>query len=311
MHKRKYIVTFLLLSIPTGLVLFLHAVLGSYSRFMDDDYCVASVAEKLGLLKSTWFWYKNWSGGYSTSIADYFLTIIGINGVSLVPPIILITWFALTGYVITSALPKNINRSDKFLATLSLTFLILFLTLNITPNVPQSLYWWTGMRAYFLPIVIFTFYTALYQWLNNRGWNERETLLWSVVGFIIIFLNSGFAETFTPIQFVFFAAVVTLIVLTKYIRIGSPPFYFLLSGLLGSLVGLIAMVAAPGNSMRQASFPPSPDLFNIIRISINGYFTYMRYVFLSSHTVTGLFGAMLGATWFGMNTPSDTKLSRF
>ena len=304
MHK-KYLLAFLLFSVPSGLTLFFHAILGSYSRFMADDYCVAAAAKKMGLLKSTWYWYKNWSGGYSTSLVDYFLNFVGTKGISFASPVILIIWFVVTMCVVLHSLQKRTNIGEKFLAALTLTFLIIFITLTLTPNVPQSLYWWTGMRAYLLPIVIFTFYIALYQWINNRIWSKKEALLLCLVSFAITFLNSGFAETYTPIQFVFFAMAIALIVLTKKIKIGSTAFYFLLSGLIGSLVGLIAMVAAPGNSIRQGSFPPPPDLFNILRISADNYLIYIKYIFTNAYTVTGLFGVILGAAWFGTNDPGE------
>jgi hypothetical protein len=59
------------------------------------------------------------------------------------------------------------------------------------------------------------------------------------------------------------------------------------------------MVLAPGNSIRQAYFPSSPDLFTILKIALGGYFAFLWSIFSSPYILSGFLGAGLGAIWLG------------
>ena len=52
----------LALLIPTGCTVLFYVYLGSYVRLIADDFCSMYFARRLGLLRSMWYWYKNWHG---------------------------------------------------------------------------------------------------------------------------------------------------------------------------------------------------------------------------------------------------------
>jgi len=49
------------------------AYLGGQTRFMADDFCSAYYAQRFGLLRSIWYWYRTWSVGYTAFAFDWLL----------------------------------------------------------------------------------------------------------------------------------------------------------------------------------------------------------------------------------------------
>src|SRR5512134_588904 len=65
------------LLVPPGIVIGLHIYIGSFNRMLGDDYCSMYIGERLGLLRSIWYWYRSWHGGFSASAADWLLSVFG------------------------------------------------------------------------------------------------------------------------------------------------------------------------------------------------------------------------------------------
>jgi hypothetical protein len=176
--------------------------------------------------------------------------------------------------------------------------MMVFVTLLISPNVPQSLYWWTGMRSYILPLVLFTFYWFLFQWFVIK-WKKGSLFLWAILSFCIIFLIGGLSETFTPVLTVFFIGWIAFLLLTKKPASHDRSFFFILGGMVGALTSLIVVVAAPGNTIRQGLFTPPLGIFEIFKISLSAFLAYISNVFLTPEKIAGILGAFLAAVWLG------------
>src|SRR5260221_14754504 len=74
------------------------AYLGNYTRFMADDYCSAYYAQRLGLLRSIWYWYVTWSGRYTAFAFDWLtlIQIFGRYGAHFIPPLAIVIWTIAT-----------------------------------------------------------------------------------------------------------------------------------------------------------------------------------------------------------------------
>src|SRR5512140_3108459 len=81
-----------LIAVASSAVLLMHAYLGTYSRFMADDYCSASVGLRLGVLRAAWFWYRTWTGRYSASVLDATFGTLGPAVTPSVTAIVLVVW---------------------------------------------------------------------------------------------------------------------------------------------------------------------------------------------------------------------------
>jgi hypothetical protein len=288
----------LTLAVPSLVVLAAHAYLGSMSRFLADDYCVAYYANRFGFLRSIWYWYINWSGGFSTSMADWLLVLIRAYGMPFVVPAVIALWLAIAVFAIHHFLPRESSPALRITSAITLSATTVFATLLVSPNVPQSLYWWTGMRAYTLPLIISTLYAGLFQWLY-RSDKSRNSFLWSAIGFGIIFINGGFSETFTPVQLIFFVSVVALTLWTNKLNRRERPFRFLAAGMLGSIASLIVMVAAPGNAVRQKYYKAPPGMFEVVKIGLDAFLKFLGSLLASPLIVVSLIGILAAAIWIG------------
>jgi len=308
MLKRSAFWGWLAVSGIGGLGLMMHAYLASFSRLIADDYCSAYQVRNLGFLRSIWFWYRNWSGGYSTSVADGLLKIAGPYGLSTLIPLFILTWASIIILAAYQFLPAELSRLSRWGWSLCLGLTGLFLLLLLTPNVPQSLFWWGGMRAYSAPLALFTLYLGLF-----RFWSKRVVVKWAqwlgvCISLVSMFFAAGFSETFTPVQVVLFAGWLALGWWVKFLQPRSPAFSFVLAGLLGALIGLVTMVAAPGNAVRQAFFPPSPNFWGILQISFSAYLAFLAWLVESVERVAGLLALIFLGIWAGLQIPAAWKV---
>ena len=307
MFKKRDIGALFAIAIFSLAALSFHSYIGSMSRFLADDYCVAYYAQHFGFLRSIWYWYITWSGTFSTSIADWLLVIIKTGGIPFVTPVVLITWVVVNTIAVYLFLPPEYSSRIKLLTSSAFGSLIVHATLLISPDVPQSLFWWTGMRSYILPLVIFTLYVAIYKGISNNDKNNK-VFLWTTLSFGILFIVGGFSETFTPVLFIFFVGAVALGLFTKKSIPPDRTFFFTLGGMLGALTSLIVMVAAPGNASRQAFYQPPPGIFGIFNISISALLVFLTKILFTPEKIAGILGTFLVSIWLGSIVNHKNKI---
>lgn len=78
----------------------------------------------------------------------------------------------------------------------------------------------------------------------------------------------------------------------------------LLVGLFGSLLAMGITIIAPGNKIRQAYFPPPPDLFNLVKISFGSFLNYFHLTLNSPVRILNivvLFFTCVFAGWHFIN----------
>ena len=292
MTRSKAIAPFILL-LPAGIALFLYGYLGSFTRSMADDFCSAYYAGRLGLLRSIWFWYLNWSGRYSAFAADWIVEKMGIYSLPVIPPLSLLLWLALTVIAVYKALPAG----RSWVTGITLSAIFLFVVLGLSPDVPQSLFWWNGMRAYSLPLILLTLYAVLFQVGVERLRSGKEVLAGSLASFLLAFVIGGFSETYAAFQ----VALLGYLLLVEWFVRGrnSVSFRFLLAGLIGSVLATAIVVLAPGNAVRQAYYPPHPGLGALLQISVRSYGDFLIDIVRTPEKITGVIGALLATVWFG------------
>jgi hypothetical protein len=115
----------------------------------------------------------------------------------------------------------------------------------LNPNINQSLYWWNGMRSYTLPLLVLSFVFLLYQLLGERL--KKNIFLGSILSFVFFFANGGLSETYVVLQF----SLLVFLLFLKTVREKSikrdADFFWLLAGIIGTLISLFIILYAPGN----------------------------------------------------------------
>ena len=289
--------SFLALFFPSVIILGIHAYIGSFNRFIADDFCSVYFAERLGAVRSMWYWYLNWFGAFSASLTDGLMPAMGIRGLTFSVVVTLLIWLTLAIWAVWLLLPKNLNTKTKLLAAFSLGTAILYVFMLVNPDVPQSFYWWNGMRRYILPLIFSTLFLIVFQLFVRKVRSTSQKILWGGFGFLTSFFGCGFNETFTPVHIVLIAALIFLGLISRKIKPGGPAFLILAAGLLGSVSALFVVVAAPGNAVRQAFFPAAPGLLTILSISVKGYWGFLGQMFGAVDKVSGLIALGCASAW--------------
>ena len=231
--------------------IFMHAYIGSFSRYLADDYCTSSVLKHLGFWPAQHYWYTQWTGRYAFIL---FLSILERFGPAVVPylPAVYILGFLLAGTFFVHQLLQKISVELPWWISVFLAAMIVFLTFYTVPNIGQNLYWLTGSANYFLPIITFFLLLGLLMQQDHSFADQPAITKISLGAGIAVFswLTSGFSEIITVIQFL------VLLFVNIYLRFfhSKKRLHFLwIIAFLSCFAGLIMMIASPGNAARMQS----------------------------------------------------------
>jgi hypothetical protein len=252
--EKFYQGSLVLLTVSFLIGIFIHAYIGSFSRFAADDFCSASLIKNENVFNAAYTTYVNWTGRFSANILDGIAGELGSEAAPFVIPFTLLLWLAVLVYAFAS-FEINIKKALLF------SSLLLFTLLSFIPQVAQSVYWGQGMRSVVPPLILLTFYTGL---ARNSLRKLSHSAAYLTAAGVITFIAGGFSETYVFLQTGLLLACLAVILFSKkYLRL-SP---FLAVGAIGSIAAFLLIFFAPGNQARQVYFPPHPDLPGLISIS--------------------------------------------
>lgn len=235
------------------------AYVGTFSRYLADDYCTAGVLRSNGFWDGLAAWYVGWSGRFSYIFLMQVLHLFGPGVTSLATALLLLLWIAGILLLLRNLLQKSgIAVSWTAIAALGATLLLA--TAVGAPDRYQSFYWQTGLVTYVAPLVLLTFYAA---WLVAR-WGrtvvEARLPVAEAASFVIAFAAGGFSEVSVSAQLVLLA--ISLVCA----RLFLPPAYrrktiiVLGAGLAGTIAAIVVILLAPGNQVRLAQMPERSGL---------------------------------------------------
>ena len=258
-----------------------HIYLGSYSRFIADDFCSSAVARSQGIVRGSLHWYFNWNGRFSANFLDSLFGYIGPVATPFATGLVVTAWFIALVIALRQIIPSVAKREAQLLESGIIAAMVLFAVLHVIPLVGQSLYWGQGMRSVVPPLILGTVYVAFIA--KSGKSTDRIKPLWLVAAGLLTFIAVGFAETYFAVQT---AAIVFALVIPAVFKRYAPANkrnYFLLSiaGLAGSLAGGLLMFVAPGNKFRQSAFPPPPAIPELLSISLRGLREFFELVVLA------------------------------
>ncbi len=288
------------------------AYLGNYTRFMADDYCSAYYAQRLGLLRSIWYWYVTWSGRYTAFAFDWLtlIQIFGRYGAHFIPPLAIVIWTIAT----VAAIYLSLKLIAPHSFTLSLaTVLGTCFTLTVivlSPDIAQSFFWLNGMRSYSLPLVVASIYVFLFQWIVPLLKSGKAVLWTCIPAILLTFVNSGFSETYALLQFMLLVFLTVLHWLSNGRKLDAT-FKVLVAATLGALISVLVVALAPGNAVRKASLPPSPSFMKLMEISMGAYFSFFQDILFHPQKISVLVGALLVSAWAGTVYKDQIKFQRW
>jgi hypothetical protein len=212
-------------------------------RMWADDFCTAAVLGQRGFWNSQVFSWLSWSGRYSYNFFIYLFMLFGPKMVAFVPILVFFLLVITLGVFLVILLPKK-----KYLAILLSLAYILIVFIN-TPNIIQSLYWYSGDLVYTFPFIFFNLFLALFLYVAQKGIKNKK--LFFVVSFALLFVSTGFSESLAP-PFLIFMAFLYLFNSQCPNKNSKRAGFTLVAGAFGTIFSLVIMYLAPGTALRSS-----------------------------------------------------------
>jgi hypothetical protein len=233
-----------------ALPLAVYASVGSFSRYTADDYCWAGVLRTEGFFGAQVQWYTVYSPRYAFTFVVNVVELAGPAIVPFLPAAAIAVWLATLTWTFG-------QFGIKSLPALLLAEVAALATLQTAPDLPQSLYWQTGMLTYLLPLVLATF---LIGWIR-RAIDSNRLRFWSLGACALVtFVAGGLSETYLIPQNV--ALTLALVACPVFAPAGhrrSLSAAYLAAALAGGVTALLVILVAPatcGWPLQQPSPPP-------------------------------------------------------
>jgi hypothetical protein len=258
-----------------SLPLLMYAVVGWFSRYAADDYCMAAQVVQSGVFQAQSHLYVGWSGRFGATLLITSVEGIGIGAVPLIAPIGLLAWVTATTWALRE-IARVAGWRLGWLASLVIGVLLVYATLEMTADMAQDVYWQTGLLTYLSPLVFASLFVG---WVARGGMSGWPVQLG--VSFGLALLAGGTSETFAAVQ----VAALAIACLAVWWAGSRRTLVMLLAGMLGALVALAIVAAAPGNEVRQSISSRTPLA---VALPEAAQFTqgWLRLTFARPHAVT-------------------------
>jgi len=223
------------LGVALALPLAVYAATGAYSRYTADDFCWGGILRTDGFVNSQVHWYTQYSPRYAFTFLVNVTELAGPSIVPALPITAIVVWLALMAWAWT-------QFGVRVLHGLVLAEVAVLATLLTAPDLPQSLYWQTGLLTYLLPLIMATFLI---------GWIQRDSHRWwalSVSG-AVTFIAGGLSETYLIPQNVALG-----LALITAVRFRSRRAHLSVA-LGGGVLALVAIVGSPSITSRVGGTP--------------------------------------------------------
>jgi hypothetical protein len=185
----------------TGIALLGFIYTGSFMRYLGDDYCYGGMLTKYGFWGSINHSYLNpgpfHGNRYSLTVFSELFGLFPPQMNGVLPGLVILLWvlsLALLFQNLRTSLFKSLSKLETWL----IASLLVFFTLFTATDLPDSIYWRSGMLPYGAPIV-----TGLFLFAGIQKGMQFSNISWMRAGilFLLAFLSGGFSETATAIQF--------------------------------------------------------------------------------------------------------------
>ncbi len=251
----------MLLVVTALIVISTYIALGFYAYPSADDFCMANGVEQNGLFAHLWHHYLFWSGRYSGNAfyAIYPLLFGFFSGYPWLAVILILLLYAGAVFFLSSLF--RLNSTSALVLLTALGFVCVYL-LGLR-HTASSLYWMAGSLSYQTANIFILFTLGLIIRLIDKQQvdeNYRSTLL-PLLALIVVGMGCNETNLITLMG-------VTSLPFLLHIRLGwkvlKPWFWVLVV----SVICFALVYFAPGNAVRESTFPYRHDLLHSIAGSL-------------------------------------------
>ncbi len=253
-------------------VLVLHGYLGAFSRLMSDEFALFSTFNAHGFMDSYIDLFMKFSGRYSLNLTYNLLALTPVTILPYFTAGMLIFWLFFMTWAISHLMNTLSFKKNTWLSFL-FGVIIIYASLDILPNLFQSVYWLPGMFTYLFPLVTMTIHIGILAYfLDKETTSIREKALALLAVFLFTVIACGFSETHALLVFMGFLAAL-FFVFIGYIagdrQRRSYLMILLYEGLAGSLIAMLIQVLSPGTRVRESYFTPDHNILSVFYHSVS------------------------------------------
>lgn len=298
----RIILLYLLLALIALLLgIICQAYLGSFSRYIADDYCTTEAVKTLGFVPAQIDRRLSWDGRYSFSFFIMLFGLLGDKFPSILPAISMV-FYLFSALFLTTQLFNLLFSKKNYLIIFLISSIFVFFTLYSIPQIGEDVYWMTGITTYLFPIILeMLLLGSLAHFIPKFvSLTKFKRVIVSLLFFVFAFVLSGFSEVTTAIHVVLFGLLLTKQVITMARKhIYSKNIICMVLPFFGALLGFVIMAISPGNAIRMNALsadvhPTIISLFsNVLVISAFFIFNWLTN-YSAIIWATGIFMFFLG-----------------
>jgi hypothetical protein len=274
----------------SGIALILYCYLGTFSRFYADDFCMSGYVVRLGFWQAQWFQYVTWSNRFTGMFLLSLSDLLGKSFIKWWTSLTIILWvIGLTWATLKISKLFHIQM-PKWMAILITEWIILF-SILLAPQVYQSLFWRIGLITYTVPLVLLSSLIGILIQGYLKLQEKKTATGWLVLAGITAFLGGGLSETYLALQISFLGLALLMLLMVnnkEKIKSGSKP---IVGALIGSLLSMFIVLAAPGNAVRLAAISVHPAFLDFLKMVITNAFLFF-YISMKNNAFQMLLAAL-------------------
>src|SRR5688572_22675541 len=235
--------------------LVLYAYLGTFSRYVSDDYCLSAfflTDDFLGAMIRRYFVSSSrYTNILFTGLSD---KLFGWYNVAILPALML-SLFVTGIFLFLKEISAMLYLRWSYRMIFFLSLLVVYFSIMQAPDLYQTLYWRAGMTTHFAPIVFMPFWGAFLLRQTGKA-GDRAPALWvQAACFVIPFVIGGFSEPPTALMITILGLAIIVAWRWSQVRRRRSILILLSCSLAGAMTAMLVMGLAPANSLRMQTPP--------------------------------------------------------
>lgn len=244
-----------------------YAYLGSFSRYLADDYCASTyLFASQNIVEATLLAYSLWANSYSRLMFSQLIELGGVNGIRVMAGVELVIWTILLAWMFIE-LGKLLRIHIPKTGYVWLACMTIALSLYQTPALYQILYWRTGLIPYSLPLLWFVGIAAFFLRYVEKPYDATRARWAGILFVILVFFAGGLSETTSGMQVGALFAAVALVWWTRRLHQRRDALAMLAAGAITAVIAISIMAASPGTSNRLGRIMRSSPIYNPIELA--------------------------------------------
>jgi hypothetical protein len=244
-----------------------YAYLGTFSRYLADDYCASTyLYTSDNIFEATYRAYFLWANSYSRLMFGQLIDLGGVNGMRVMAGVELLIWVILLVWMF-SELAKLLRVEIPRAGYVWFACSAIALSLYQTTALYQVLYWRTGLIPYSLPLLWFVGIAAYFLRYIQKPYDTARARWAGILFVVLVFIAGGLSETTSGMQVGMMFAAVILVWWTMSLHQRKDALKILIAGLVTAVICISIMAVSPGTGNRLDRIMRSSPIYNPMELA--------------------------------------------